>query len=127
MVEFAFIFPIFLLLVMGVIEFGWALRSYITITNSAREGARYAVTLGPNDPATEDLVKQRAADFSSGLIEPSDVMVTYTVAASTEPVEVKVTHDHKYITPLGHLVNAISGGAIKSPLPMASTSTMRIE
>jgi hypothetical protein len=41
-VEFVFIFPIFVLLLMLIVEFGLGLYKYQVITNSAREGARRA-------------------------------------------------------------------------------------
>jgi Flp pilus assembly protein TadG len=43
LVEFALIMPVFLLLVMGVVEFGRAWNSYQVVTDAAREGARMAV------------------------------------------------------------------------------------
>jgi Flp pilus assembly protein TadG len=128
LVEFAFVLPIFLLIVMATIDFAWALRSYITLTNSAREGARLAVTLGPNDPDTVSIVQDYVAERSGGLVAVADVDVNYPDdKASKNPVEVKAEYTYKYITPLGNLANLISGGAIPNPLPMASTSIMRIE
>src|SRR5262249_46493306 len=43
MVEMAFVVLIFLVLMMGVFEFGRAFNIYQNITNAAREGARFAV------------------------------------------------------------------------------------
>lgn len=42
MVEFALVLPIFLLLVMGIIDFGWLFYNYISVENSARNAARIA-------------------------------------------------------------------------------------
>lgn len=41
MVEFALVAPVLLMLVFGVFDFGRALSNEITVTNSARDGARY--------------------------------------------------------------------------------------
>lgn len=41
-VEFAIVLPIFLLLVMGIIDFGWLFYNYISVENSARNAARTA-------------------------------------------------------------------------------------
>ena len=46
MVEFALILPFFVLFLVGIFDLGRAFFSFITITNAAREGARYA-TLHP--------------------------------------------------------------------------------
>ncbi|MDD4689587.1 MAG: TadE/TadG family type IV pilus assembly protein [Eubacteriales bacterium] len=41
-VEFAIILPLLILLICGVIEFGWLFSAKIATNNCAREGARYA-------------------------------------------------------------------------------------
>ena len=41
-VEVALLMPILLVLVMGIVDFGLALRAQITITQAAREGVRVA-------------------------------------------------------------------------------------
>jgi Flp pilus assembly protein TadG len=113
---------------MATIDFSWGLRAYITITNSAREGARLAVTLAPTNPDTETTVQDYVAERSSGLVEAGDVSVNYPVdAASQNPVEVTAEYDYEYITPLGKLLTLFSGGAIEDPLHMSSTSTMKVE
>lgn len=42
LVEFAFVFPIFIFLVLGVLSVLWFLGARSTITGAARDGARYA-------------------------------------------------------------------------------------
>lgn len=48
MVEFALLLPFLILLIVGIFDLGRAFFSLITITNAAREGARYG-TLHPSD------------------------------------------------------------------------------
>nr|HID14178.1 hypothetical protein [Anaerolineae bacterium] len=48
LVEFALILPLLLLLVMGIIEFGYVFTVYSSLFNAAREGARYGV-VNPKD------------------------------------------------------------------------------
>jgi Flp pilus assembly protein TadG len=128
LIEFAFVLPIFLLIIMGTIDFAWGLRAYITVTNSAREGARLAVTLSPTDSDTVTLIQDYVADYSSGLVDPADVTVNYPIdAASQNPVEVTAKHEYQYITPLGKLLTLFSGGSIEDPLPISSTATMKVE
>lgn len=43
MVEFALVIPIFMLVLSGILDFGFALFSRMTVINAAREGARAAV------------------------------------------------------------------------------------
>lgn len=46
MVEFALIFPLLLLIIYGLIEFGRMFFIYIAVTNAAREGTRYGSAAG---------------------------------------------------------------------------------
>lgn len=60
LVEFALILPILIIVLVGVFDLGRALFALITITNAAREGARYG-TLHFDEP--DDLnVRQAAVD-----------------------------------------------------------------
>jgi Flp pilus assembly protein TadG len=122
MVEMALVLPVFLLIVMATIDFGWALRSYIVITNSAREGARAGVV-----GASEDEIKDMVVQKSAGLLTEANVTVSN---AQTEPgteLSVVVDYEHSYISPLGGLIELMSGGSVPDPLPMSSTTTMRME
>lgn len=122
MVELALVLPVFLVIVMATVDFGWALRSYIVVTNAAREGARHGV-VGDSEAA----IKAVVADKSSGLLDAADVTVTNAQSAPGTEVSVRVDYDYQYISPLGDLLNFLSGGAVPNPLPISSTTTMRME
>ena len=51
LIETALTLPLILLVVVGIIEFGWVFQKYEVITNAAREGARIYVlpNFGPAD------------------------------------------------------------------------------
>jgi Flp pilus assembly protein TadG len=65
LVEFAFVAPIFFLLIFAMIDFGRYVYYVQVLNNAAREGARYAIVHGsnsfqpagpsPNDPAVQCL------------------------------------------------------------------------
>jgi TadE-like protein len=122
LVEFALVVPVFLILLLGIVDFGWALRSWITVTNSAREGARLGVV-----GATCDDIKQRAVDTSADLLTLSDVSVENCEGDPGTSVVVTVSYDYSFITPLGALLTTFSGGALPSTITMTSSSDMRIE
>jgi hypothetical protein len=42
LVEFAVALPVLIMLLIGVVEIGFALRSYLIVVNATREGARFA-------------------------------------------------------------------------------------
>ena len=54
LVEFALLLFPMLLLVLGVIEFGWLFNGKIILTSAAREGARVAIV--SNDEEAKDMV-----------------------------------------------------------------------
>ena len=55
-VEFALVLPLFLALVLGIVEFGRAMMVGQLVTNAAREGARLAVVNGSTNAAVEAAV-----------------------------------------------------------------------
>lgn len=77
MVEMAIVLPIFLMVSLGIIEFGRAMMVANMVTNSAREGARMAVL----DGSTNTQVQQAVRDFLSAAIsvKPADVNITITI------------------------------------------------
>ncbi|HEX5369268.1 MAG TPA: TadE/TadG family type IV pilus assembly protein [Dehalococcoidia bacterium] len=124
LLEFAIVMPIFLVLLMGIVDFGLGLRAWISITNSAREGARIASV-----HATCDSIINRVEDSSGGLvtsssqvtIDPSDCDFT-----SGDPVTVTVEYTYNLVTPLGGMLGLLGGG-IPSSIHISSTSNMRVE
>jgi len=42
LVEFALILPLILGILLGILEFGWMIKNYLTLANATREGARIA-------------------------------------------------------------------------------------
>ncbi len=54
LVEFSFIAPVFLLLILGIIEFGLVFRDDITISDSVNDAARAGAIAGPNWGALDD-------------------------------------------------------------------------
>lgn len=73
LVEFALVFPLLMILILGMIEFGWILNGKITLTNAAREGARVAA-IYQDDSKVEAAVKK--ASEGSGLKEVKGIRTT---------------------------------------------------
>ena len=42
LLELAVILPVLLILLMGLVEIGYALRDYLVVVNACREGCRFA-------------------------------------------------------------------------------------
>jgi Flp pilus assembly protein TadG len=123
LVEFALIVPFFLLLVFAIVDFGMGFHAYITITNSAREGARLGAVGGDADEI-EDKVRSTADSLDD------DKMTVTVVNAEGDPgeeVEVQVEYDYDLITPLSSLMGMVSGGSLGPTLEFDATSKFRIE
>lgn len=98
LVEFTIILPILLILVMGILEFGMMLNSYLSIENAAREGARAGIV------GTADVdIKNTMINISPSL-DPKNLTVTMTptdvTRKSGDTLTVHVTYNHKLIVPI---------------------------
>ena len=116
LVEFALIAPLFFVVIFAVVDFSLGLRAWITITNSAREGARYGAVTCATASASSSDVKQRAVDTSSSLLTTSDVSIANCPGASAESIVVTTSYDYDLITPLGGLMSLLSGGSVPSTI-----------
>jgi len=101
-VEFALAFPLLLLLVLGIIDFGLLFQQYEVITNAAREGARVAVLPDYEEADAE----QRVRDYLDASLLVGRERATLTVGAPTAvsiggncmtTVTVTVQYPHDYL------------------------------
>jgi Flp pilus assembly protein TadG len=91
LVEFALIMPLLFLLLFGVIEFARLIYGYSTVWNGAREGARYATTVGDTDSDGVpnyldcDAIEAAAISKVAGVdLTTGDITVKYFDADGTE-------------------------------------------
>ena len=123
LVEFALVVPIFLLLVFAIIDFGFGFHAWLTVTNSAREGARIGAVR-----ATAADIEQRVRNTTDSLDQADlSVVVTNAQGASGSSVVVEVEYEYELITPLDSIMGMISGGSIGPTLTFTSTADMRLE
>ena len=98
LVEFAIIIPILLMLVMGILQFGMMLNSYLTIENASREGARAGI-VGSSDVEIQNLIIS-----TSPSLDPKNLIVsitpTETNRKSGDTLIVKVTYNYNLIVPI---------------------------
>lgn len=133
--EFVLVLPIFLILVFAIIDFGMGFHAWLTVTNSAREGARLGAVRAAasgscdGDPSTAtDNIDCRVRETAESL-DQAKLSVTTTNAQGTpgSSVVVKVDYDYDLITPLDNALGLISGGSIGPTLSFTSTADMRLE
>lgn len=97
MVEFALLLPLLLLILCGIIDFGWIFSNQYRIDNAAGTGARYAAlssTDGVSSSIIDTVVNVTAANLPDG--DPSHVSVT--VDPYSEQITVSVDYPVKTLT-----------------------------
>ncbi|MGX9900239.1 TadE/TadG family type IV pilus assembly protein [Arthrobacter sp. SA17] len=106
-VEFALIVPIFLVLVLGIFEFGRAFNIQVSLSEAAREAARYAaVNYADTDYGDEDAQNAGLAAAPSVELVQDDVDLTYDDGACSpgDNVTATVTFNTTYLTGLPGLI-----------------------
>ncbi len=145
LVEFAFIVPIFLILLLGIVDFGWALKSWITVTNATREGARMGAVgwdLGEfsdcNDSGADDstVVGRTCSALAASVDNVDYVTATYEERNGVpgdqtgDSVVVSMSYGYDFITPLGSFIGGFTKqdcNGTERDLCMRSTADMRLE
>ena len=77
MVEMALVMPVFVMISLGIIEFGRAMMVSQVVASAAREGARLAVVTGSTNSQVEATVKEFLVAALS--IAPNDATIAITV------------------------------------------------
>lgn len=94
LVELAFMIPLFLVMIIGVIEVTNVMNAYVTVISTARDGAR----LGSKGLATDDEIKNLVVVETERLRNPinaaSDITVTHDQVDGVNAVQVKVCNDY---------------------------------
>jgi Flp pilus assembly protein TadG len=123
MVEFVLVLPVFLLLVFAIVDFGMGFHAWLTVTNSAREGARFGAVRASSADIT-----QRVQDTADTL-DQANMTVTVTNAQGDpgESVVVDVDYDYTLITPLDSVLGLVSGGSVGPTITFSSSADMRLE
>lgn len=115
-VEAAFVIPLFILILCGIIDFGWIFTNQLMVNNCSREGARYAV-VNSDESGLTSLVTSKVIS-TSGISDTSRITVSVEFVNSDD-IEVTVTNTIKALTPVAGIF--VAGQDIE----LASTCVMR--
>lgn len=122
LVEFTLIMPIIIVLILGMIEFGWLLNAKITLNSAAREGARVGAVLLTTDVNR----KTKVINAAQGTIDQSGISLIYdecTVTYEDDDVE----NIHNIVVVLKGNVKPIIGLFVTGNVKMTATVRMRRE
>ncbi|MBA3402954.1 MAG: pilus assembly protein [Actinobacteria bacterium] len=133
LVEFALLLPLFLMIVVGIIQFAIGLNFWLDMQRIANQGARWAVVneypgcprSGPNAPCSPTLQAYLANEkVSQG--ENLNVTICFPLGASTgtvgNPVKVKISQPLTFM----RIVSAFTPDRILS-FTLRAEATMRLE
>jgi len=130
-VEFALVLPVFLLLLLGAVEFGRAYLRLHLLTNAAREGAREGSLPGSTDATVTDVVEQFLTNAGMDVTTCNGTIIVTDEGGSTrdgglpnaqqgDRVQVTVTHDFEVLS--GSVIPGFSGTVV-----LSSSCTFRHE
>ncbi len=99
LIEFMIVFPLLLLIVSGIVDFGFMFRTFQVVTNASREGARMAILPGYTLPDVQARVAAYTA--ASGLrqtptVTMTPVTVTLASGMTVSVYQVVVTYPHTF-------------------------------
>lgn len=116
-VEFALVLPILLLLIFGMMDFGWLFYNKVMVNNASREGARYAVincgTIGYGD------AHETTIAYVESLL-PGAVVTVEPTPISGDQITVTVNKEIRVLT-------GITSVFLGNTIDLQATCTMRIE
>jgi len=104
-VEFAFIVPLLILLVLGIAEFGHAFQVQGTLSAAAREGVR-AMALRNNPADAKAVVRDAASSLNPGITDTqikiqvvgSTATTCPTIGAGNTAVRLTITYPMPFLT-----------------------------
>lgn len=115
MVEFALVLPLLILIVIGIIDFGWLFNGKITLTSAAREGARVAAIIKNETTATAAI--NETADLSGLTI--NSVQYSY--------INGGINNVNRVMVKVEGSMNPLVGLFITGPVNIDSEAFMRME
>ena len=127
LVEFALLAPLLLLLLLGMVEFGWLFAQNLDVRHGAREGARLAAVNFPEGPEPNSGVRSNAnrdalvAEICARMQTPSGADVTIA-SAGTVGDSATVT-----VTTPGDTLTGFVDFLLPSSLSLDSTVQIRME
>jgi Flp pilus assembly protein TadG len=123
-VELALILPVFLFLVLGLIELSVAIYDLAVLTHASREGARAGIVLR-NPKLTPAEIQQVVLNYTTGglmtfgsAVSPVVTVTQSSPAAFPNPLQVKVEYTYTGLG-LGSLLSALN-----QPVVLSATASM---
>ena len=121
-------FPTLLLVMLGIIDFGFLFQRYEVVTNAAREGARVAILPGYADADVQARVNQYLTVAGLTPTDPVVVGAPTVIPVGSQCITVRpvtVAYQHQFLF-LGPILGLMGGGTLTNKT-LHATSSMRSE
>ena len=121
-VEFALVAPVLLLILCGIIDFGWIFSAKIATDTCAREGARFAASWSDYESAEVETANKVRSVASSIIKDNITTVVSYSDAdnPAAGDVRVEVVSEVRSLTIVAH---TLFGGPV---FTLESAVTMKV-
>lgn len=125
-IEFALLTPVLVLIIMGIVEYGWLLYRRSEATRAVREGIRYAVVMPQTnvpDPITlaesrcQEVLQQLNFDLSDAIIEATATDITGDADGVLDTLTLTLSMPYRPIT----------GGLVPTPAGMSVSMSMMMQ
>jgi Flp pilus assembly protein TadG len=110
-VEFALVFPVLVVMLFGMIEFGAVYNAQIQVTAAAREGVRAMIVSG--DPATASAAAVDAGVGLSPALTAADMTFSAPSCSAGTTMELTIVYDKPFLTGLFGATIALTGKAVR--------------
>ena len=129
LLEFAFVLPVMMLVLAGILDMGFLFKNYEVVTNAAREGARMAALPGRVDADVRSRVNAYLAVgglTGTATTTINDVVLNIAPGVSIDGVRVVVSYPHSFMV-LGPSSALVQPTAISNSATLTAVVTMRTE
>ncbi len=106
LVEFALVIPFLLTMLIGIAEFGYVVRTNLTISNAAREGARTG-SLGAKQPTIKSRVTSAAAPLDLTPAKGGDIVITQSLDNGTSYTSLPPDLANSNAVPIGAMLRVL--------------------
>ncbi len=130
LVEFSLILPLMLVLLFALVDFGRGFYTWLLVTNAAREGARAGATQMDQPAIEAKIFESFCSDYASGDCGLDETKLAIALGNVQGPrgeaIEVDLSYDFEFVTPMGDILVFLGGSAIANP-NITAHSSMRLE
>ena len=124
LVEYAIIFPIMILILMGIFDLGRVGYYYSALTNAAREGARYGAVFPDDLPGIAGAVCRLSIGVDLDCPNPPAGTMSVTKVNNDKYIQVSLEYKFAPVTPV---IGVFLDLDVNNQITVGAQSRMRIE